>query len=398
MVAWTVAVFEAVRLVEVEIGAEQLVHAHAVAVEIAGRTQRELGAVAGEPDRVSGANLVDRGLFEHVERHVDEFHIPRFGHIGGVADAVTLVERTGRHRHVAQRHQIVDVHRHVLLVEFHRRDAGFADLSALVLAGFRLVGLVFAAFLIVLLVIVAHAGQEVELLRRLAQRDGAHAVHGGHVVVLDRAQFIDRDAGCVTFAQVGGELAQPAVEVLFERVGVLGIGGFRVGALRHETILVYKGGEHLPPTAVIGRPVVDLLEQAAVGRLVERGEHVFEIRVGFFHRIPEEQVGFGEFEIVESPLVHELVTQGVEGCEHPAAAGSALVGDGPLFQFDGEVAWQRALAFVVGGGFEHARGHRGVGGHKVGPVGVEVFGVLCETFRFDCCDAVGHTADSCHTS
>ena len=38
MVAWTVAVFEAVRLVEVEIGAEQLIDAHAVAIEIAGGT------------------------------------------------------------------------------------------------------------------------------------------------------------------------------------------------------------------------------------------------------------------------------------------------------------------------------------------------------------------------
>ena len=38
MVTRAVAVFEAVRLVEIEIGAEQLIDAHAVAIEIAGGT------------------------------------------------------------------------------------------------------------------------------------------------------------------------------------------------------------------------------------------------------------------------------------------------------------------------------------------------------------------------
>ena len=110
---------------------------------------------------MAGADLVDGGLLEHVERHVDEFHILRFGDIGGVADAVAFVKRTGFHRHVAQRHQIIDVHRHVFPVEFHRRDAGLTDLPALVLAGLWIVGLAFVGFLVVFLVIVAHAGQEV---------------------------------------------------------------------------------------------------------------------------------------------------------------------------------------------------------------------------------------------
>ncbi len=171
MVAWAVAVFEALGLVEGEVGAEELVDADAVAVEVAGGAQGELGAVAGEPDGVSGADLVDGGLLEHVERHVDEFHVSGFGDVRGVADAVALVERAVLHRHVAQCGQIVDVDRHVFLVEFHGRDAVFADLLALVLAGFRLVVLGFLAVLgfVVLLVVVAHACQEVEFRRGFAE-------------------------------------------------------------------------------------------------------------------------------------------------------------------------------------------------------------------------------------
>ena len=197
----------------------------------------------------------------------------------------------------------------------------------------------------------------------------------------------------MAFAQIRRELTQPAVEILFECVGILGIGGFRICVLRHKTVLVNKGGEHLPPTAIVGRTIVDLLEQAAVGRLVERGKHVLKICVGFLHRIPEKQVGFGEFEIVKSPFVHELITQGVEGREHPAAARSTLVGDGALLQFYGEVARQRALTLVISGSFEHARRYRRVGRHEIGAVCVEVLGVLHETFRFDCLVTVCHIAD-----
>ena len=83
----------------------------------------------------------------------------------------------------------------------------------------------------------------------------------------------------------------------------------------------------MPPAAIIGRTIVDLLKDTAIGRLIECGEHVFQIRVGFLHRIPEEQVCFREFEVVEVPRMHELVAQRVERGEHPATAGTTLVGD-----------------------------------------------------------------------
>ena len=71
----------------------------------------------------------------------------------------------------------------------------------------------------------------------------------------------------------------------------------------------------------------------------------------------------------------------------------ALIGDGTLLQLDGEVTRQGALPFVTGGGFEHARGDRRVGGHEIGAVRVEILGVPCEKFWFDCL-VVCHTPDS----
>ncbi len=68
----------------------------------------------------------------------------------------------------------------------------------------------------------------------------------------------------------------------------------------------------------------------------------------------------------------------------------ALVGDGALLEFDGEVAGQGALPLVVGGRLEHARGHRRVGGHEVGAVRVEVLRVLGEQFGLDGLGVVCH--------
>ena len=249
-------------LVAGEFGAEQLVDAHHGLVEETVLAQGELRAVAGEPDRVAGGELVKRGLLEHVQRHVDEFHIASLGHVRAEADAVALVERAVLERGVGQRHEIVDVHRHVLLVELKRGDADLANLRALVLAGFRLVGLVLialaglgvgfalalagfglavcvglglalASLALLILIIILGAREEVELLRRFAERHGADAVHGAHVLVLQRTQLVLRRPGSRTAAQLGRELAQLGVEVLLEIVGITGVLRLRVGALGH---------------------------------------------------------------------------------------------------------------------------------------------------------------------
>ena len=255
-------------LVAGEFGAEQLVDAHHGLVEETVLAQGELRAVAGEPDRVAGGELVKRGLLEHVQRHVDEFHIASLGHVRAEADAVALVERAVLERGVGQRHEIVDVHRHVLLVELKWGDADLANLRALVLAGFRLVGLVLialaglgvgfalalagfaalagfglavcvglglalASFALLILIIILGAREEVELLRRFAERHGADAVHGAHVLVLQRTQLVLRRPGSRTAAQLGRELAQLGVEVLLEIVGIAGVLGLRIGALGH---------------------------------------------------------------------------------------------------------------------------------------------------------------------
>ena len=352
---------------------------------------------------MTGADLIDGRLLEHVERHVHEFHIAGLGHVCGEPDAVAFAVRSARHRHIAQRDQIVHVDRHVFSVEFHRRDVIFADLPALVLAGFRLgalvprialrsvrrVGIPLVALITLVVLVVVRAGEEVEPFRRLAQRDRADAVHGGHVVVLDRAQLVGRRPRGVAGAQICGEFAQLGVQILFECVGILGVRGFRVCGFRHQAVLVHERGEHLPPAAIVGRPVVDLLEDAAVGWLVERGQHILQVCVRLLHRIPEEQVGFGEFEIVEVPLVHHLVAQGVERGEHPAAPGAALVRDRSLLEFDREVPGQRARSFVIGRGRQHAGCDGCVGGDEVGSVGVEIVGVLGELPWVECF-AVSH--------
>ena len=395
---------------------------------------------------MAGGELVEGGLLEHVQRHVDELHVAGLGHVRGEADAVAPVERAVLDRDIGQRHEVVDVHRHVLLVELQRGDADLADLRALVLAGLRLAGLVLVAIIAALavlgvglgaglvralarvaalavlglvlvaglavlvalaglavafvglvVIVVLGAREEVELLRRLAQRHGADAVHGAHVPVLQRAQLVlGRPRGMAT-AQLRRELAQLGVEVLLEIVGIAGVLGLRVGALGRQAVLVHQRGEHLPPAAVVGRAVVDDLEDARVGRLVERGQHVLQIGVRLLHRVPEEEVGLGEFEVLEVPAVHQLVAQGVQGSEHPAAAGALLIGDRPLLELDGEIARQRAHAAVVGGGLEHAGRYGRVRGDQIGPIRIEIVAVCAQQFGFDgpCAGIRCHDAPIC---
>ena len=184
-------------------------------------------------------------------------------------------------------------------------------------------------------------------------------------------------------AQFGGELAQLRVQVLLERRGIAGVRRLRVGLLRHQTVLLDQRDEHLPPAAIVSRAFVDRLEDAAVRGLVERLEHVLKVEVRLLQLVVEEQIAFGELEIVEVPLVHQLVAQRVQRCEHPAAAGMLLRGDRTLLEFDGEVARQRTYAAIVGGRLEHAGRNRRVRRDQVGAVFVEVFGVRTQKFGFD---------------
>ena len=195
-------------------------------------------------------------------------------------------------------------------------------------------------------------------------------------------------------AQLGRELAQLGVEVLLEIIGITGVLRLWVGALGHQTVLVHQRGEHLPPAAVVGRAPVDGFEQTRIGRLVERAQHVLQISVRLLHRVPEEQVGLGELEILKIPAMHEFVTQRVQGGEHPATAGTLLIGDRTLLEFDGEVARQRTYAAIVGGRLEHAGRNRRVRRDQVGAVLVEVFGVRTQKFGFDgpCAGVCRHDA------
>ena len=64
----------------------------------------------------------------------------------------------------------------------------------------------------------------------------------------------------------------------------------------------------------------------AIGGLVGRPNNVFVEVVGLFKLVPEELVGLGELKVVgQVELLLHLVTDGVEGGEHPAAAGLLLV-------------------------------------------------------------------------
>ena len=184
----------------------------------------------------------------------------------------------------------------------------------------------------------------------------------------------------MTVTQIGGELAQLGVQILFECVGIAGIRGFRVCGLRDQTILVDQRNEHLPPAAVIGNSIVDDFEHAAVGRLVKGCEHVLQIRIRFLDCVPEEQVGFGELEILKLPTMHELIAQGVERGEHPAAAGMFLIRDRALLEFNREIARQGAHAMVIGGGLQYAHAGGCVCRDRVRPVGVEPLGEFVQLF------------------
>ena len=92
--------------------------------------------------------------------------------------------------------------------------------------------------------------------------------------------------------------------------------------------------------------------------------------------------------------MHKLVAQRVQGGEHPATAGTLLIGDRTLLKFDGEVARQRTHAAIVGGRLEHAGRNRRVRRDQVGAVLVEILGVRTQKFGFDgpCAGVCRHDA------
>ena len=324
--------------------------------------------------------LVDGGLAEHVERHVDEVHRSGLRHVAHERQLIAAVIRGRGERGVRQAHEIIQILAHVLRVELLRRDAVFDDLPARVDAGLR-AGL---GRLGVILALVLDAQQQIEARRWLAHCDSADTVHDRHLPGLERAQLLNRLAGLMGVAQFGGEFAQLRVQVLLERRGIAGVRRLRVGLLRHQTVLLDQRDEHLPPAAIVSRAFVDRLEDAAVRGLVERLEHVLKVEVRLLQLVVEEQIAFGELEIVEVPLVHQLVAQRVQRCEHPAAAGMLLRGDRPLLEFDRERAGELAHAAIRGRGLENAVRYRRVRRHEVRAVRVERRGVFPELFRSQC--------------
>ena len=78
--------------------------------------------------------------------------------------------------------------------------------------------------------------------------------------------------------------------------------------------------------------------------------------------------------------MHELIAQGVERGEHPAAAGMFLIRDRALLEFNREIARQGAHAMVIGGGLQHAHAGGCVRRDRVRPVGVEPLGEFVQLF------------------
>ena len=157
----------------------------------------------------------------------------------------------------------------------------------------------------------------------------------------------------MTITQIRSKLPQLRIQILLERIRISRISRLRISTLRHQTILVHQISEHMPPTTIISRTIINRLEHTTIQRLIQRDKHILQKHVRLLHRIPEKQVGFRKLEILQIPTMHQLITQRIKRRKHPTTPRTTLIGDTPLLQLDGEIILQHALALIVGGCGEH---------------------------------------------
>ena len=185
--------------------------------------------VGAEPNGLAVLQGVDDVALQLLHRHV-QIQVATLGNLVGILDGVHAAVGLVVAGHVDDADVVVQVDGHILLQELQRGDAE--------------VGMVVALGIVV---------GEVELLHRLTEAHGQHAVHLGK-------HFLLGGLGILVLlghsAQLQGILAQQVRKHRVQLGGVVGAVGLGLGLVRHNAVLLHQGAHHIP-VAAVGHGVVN---------------------------------------------------------------------------------------------------------------------------------------------
>ena len=302
---------EALGLVHGELHAEHRLQVVQVEVHDTGVAVAVLQHVGAEPNGLAVLQGVDDVALQLLHRHV-QVQVATFGNLVGILDGVHAAIGLVVAGHVDDADVVVQVDGHVLLQELQRGDAEVSMVVAL--------GIVVG---------------EVELLHRLTEAHGQHAVHLVEHFLLDgRSVLVLLGHG----AQLQGVLAQQVREHRVQLGGVVGAVGLGLGLVRHHAVLLHQGAHHIPVAAVGHGRREQPVDLAVTQRLVSRGHRVLEEPSSALKLVEERQVGLGQLEgaLRQIQLLLNVEAQHVQAGEHPAAARHFLVGHGLIVHVDGK--------------------------------------------------------------
>jgi len=175
----------------------------------------------------------------------------------------------------------------------------------------------------------------------------------------------------VGIAQLARAFAQVARQVSVKASRVLAVRGLGHGLLRHHAVFLHQRAEHIPLPAIAHRVGKQEGHHAPVERLVERREDVLQEPVALLELVPIQRVSLRQLEFLHAVFLHDARAHRVQAREHPAPAGTLLVGTRTLLHLD-----------VEGGGVErsclghfrhaaHALARHGVLRHDVRAIGAK---------------------------
>ena len=226
---------------------------------------------------------------------------------------------------------------------------------------------------------------EVEVLWRLAQADGKHAVDlVEHLVLLGTEQILV-DAICCCLAEYSCIAVEQALELGIHLGRALGAGGLGHCVLGDEAIFLDEVHGEGPVPAIAHAIVQDVADLAGVEGKVPRRDDALEHRICLLELVVEHAIGLGELERVDIEVLHRGMAGNVHGREHPAAAALALVRDlGRLRHGDAVRVMVGAHGRCIAGCLHHVRGGHRIACNAVCTALCEVGCFLCGPVRVNC--------------
>ena len=284
-------------------------------VEQLGLDVQEARPHAGD-EGVRPEQPIDPAVGEALAGNGDEADVGR-----GVCRHVALDELERRETKVAQNLR-------GLLVFVLRACGGIAPRAPALPLSLRLwCGLDGKELLRVCLAILANLELEVEAGGWLTQADAEDLVNVGQKLLLPGTQVVRAHAALCLTAQDSCGPAQRTVQLAIHLCGVLGAGGLAHRVLGDKPPLpndVHGKGVVAPIVQTVLEQVLDL---PGVGGQIGGVDDALERGVGLLELVVEHAKGLGKLERVHIEEAHGLLTQHVEGREHPAATALALICD-----------------------------------------------------------------------